>query len=131
MPVNGFESYTDMSSSVRKHATRVLDGLRNQPDIKIKSKKIEAILEIKSNEVRAIMHHLRDQGYPICSSSQGYWYTEDPDELDNSINHLTQRANSIAWVANALSRTRDNIKANNNFRSKNGTEREEVQEKLF
>ncbi len=126
MPIDGFEEYTDVSSSVRKYATRVLDGLRNKPGIKIKSKRLEAILDINGNEVRAIIHYLRGQGYPICSSTQGYWYTDDPEEIDKSINHLRQRANSITSVANALHRAKTVLTS-----TKHSNNRKEVQKELF
>jgi hypothetical protein len=65
----------------------------------VKSVFIEIELGIKGNKVRACIHYLRCVGYPIGSSSKGYWWAQTPEELATTIIHGEQRARSnLSWV---------------------------------
>lgn len=45
--------------------------------------------------VRAIVHALRMKGYPICSSSRGYFYARRPEDLSRYIVRLQSRISSV------------------------------------
>lgn len=74
-------------------------------DNPIISKKIEKKLKLAGIEIRAIVGHLRRLGNPICSSGKGYYWTHDPDELQQTIDHLESRARVEFVTAAALKKT--------------------------
>ena len=70
MPLTGFKDQTEQHSKhIVAHAGPVLQAMRrrsaNNP---VKSKEIETALGAGGPTVRAIISHLRRQGYPIVSN---------------------------------------------------------------
>lgn len=50
-------------------------------------------------ELRQIVHGLRENGIPICSSKQGYWYANTDQEITDTVIQLKSRAISILAAA--------------------------------
>ncbi len=44
-------------------------------------------------DMRSIIHALRAKGYPICASSDGYWWPQNKDELNAYIQTFQNRVN--------------------------------------
>ena len=63
---------------------------------------LEDALDLRGVEVRAIVNFLRKRGYPIGSSSKGYWYAKNMEEISDTIKHLYQRKTAIQSVINGL-----------------------------
>ena len=63
----------------------------------VKSYRIEKWLDISGSEVREMVHYLRVNSFPICSGSKGYYYGTQND-VEETINHLQERRNSIDQV---------------------------------
>ena len=104
MPLTTFPN-SNHQPAVDAHAATVLRGLRaRDQDNPITGKEIGAALSIAGPAVRAIVHHLREQGHPIGSSGKGYWYAGSPNELAPTITHLEQRIRSMAAAADGLRR---------------------------
>ena len=61
----------------------------------IKSKTLESLFRCKGKEIRHMVNELRCLGVPICSCSQGYFYSTCPSDIRETINHLAGRANKI------------------------------------
>ena len=61
----------------------------------IKNKTLESIFRCKGKEIRHMVNELRCLGVPICSCSQGYFYSTRPSDIRETINHLAGRANKI------------------------------------
>lgn len=59
-------------------------------------------LSISSRTIRKIVNQLRNDGVPICSDENGYYYAEDTDEVLNSIYQMTSRIREIARAKNGL-----------------------------
>lgn len=76
-------------------------------DNAIKSKTLEGILRCKGIEIRHMVNKLRCLGVPICSCSQGYFYSTNPPDIRETLNHLAGRASKIKaahdGMENALS----------------------------
>ncbi len=51
--------------------------------------------KIKSTDVRKSVNNLRQNGYPICSDSGGYWIARSKDELLDNAGRLRSRAIKI------------------------------------
>ena len=104
MPLTTFPK-SNHQTAVNTHATTVLRGLQaRSKGNPITGKQIGIALGIAAAAVRAIVHHLREQGHPIGSSGQGYWYAGSPTELAPTITHLEQRIRSMAAAADGLRR---------------------------
>jgi len=57
---------------------------------------------ISSRTVRKLVNQLRNEGNPICSDENGYYYAIDQKELLNSIHQMTSRIIEIAKAKNGL-----------------------------
>lgn len=70
-------------------------------------------INIKPARVRKIIHFLRVkdvfQNYALLASSQGYYLSNNPEEIDKQIESLEQRMNSIDDVRVALDYKRNLI----------------------
>ena len=71
-------------------------------------------LSISSRTIRKIVNQLRNDGVPICSDENGYYYATDQEELLYSIYQMTSRIKAIAKAKNGL------VKALNHFPDSNG-----------
>ena len=78
----------------------------------IKSKRIEERLGVSGPEVRGMIHYLRAQGHLIASSGQGYCYTSNINsvEIQDTIKHLKERANSMRSAYEGMMNNDVNIK---------------------
>lgn len=76
-------------------------------DNAIKSKVLEGIFRCKGIEIRHMVNELRCLGVPICSCGQGYFYSTNPPDIRETLNHLAGRASKIKaahdGMENALS----------------------------
>lgn len=76
-------------------------------DNAVKSKTLEGIFHCKGIEIRHMVNELRCLGVPICSCSQGYFYSTNPPDIRETLNHLAGRASKIKaahdGMENALS----------------------------
>lgn len=54
-------------------------------------------------KLRKIINHLRNQGEPICSSSKGYFYPANVQEIKDTCISIQQRVDSQIQVINQLS----------------------------
>ena len=109
--------FTDLSKKARDRLTdpafvqQFLAGLRrHEQDNPVKSKKIEKAMALTGPDVRAIISHFRNGGYPICSSGKGYFWTDDAGVLQQTIDHLRSRARAEIITATAMERTQSALR---------------------
>ncbi len=57
---------------------------------------------ISSRTVRKLVNQLRNDGNPICSGDNGYYYASDRKELLASIGQMTSRIREIAKAKRGL-----------------------------
>ena len=69
---------------------------------------------ISSRTVRKLVNQLRNDGNPICSGDNGYYYAADRKELLTSIGQMTSRIREIAKAKRGL------VKALEHFPDANG-----------
>ena len=69
---------------------------------------------ISSRTVRKLVNQLRNDGNPICSGDNGYYYAADRKELLASIGQMTSRIREIAKAKRGL------VKALEHFPDANG-----------
>ena len=71
----------------------------------IKSKTLESLFRCKGKEIRHMVNELRCLGVPICSCSQGYFYSTCPSDIRETINHLAGRADKIKAAHDGLGKS--------------------------
>ncbi|MBZ2175626.1 HTH domain-containing protein [Schnuerera sp. xch1] len=64
---------------------------------------------ISSRSVRKIVNQLRNDGNPICSNENGYYYGTDKDEVLNSVYQMNSRIKEIAKAKNGLVKSLKNF----------------------
>ena len=81
------------TAKVKKYRDRVWGLLQRNSSEKnpIKSYIIQRTFTITDIVVRQIIGKLRDQGHPIGSGKQGFWYAKNASELQSTIDELTDR----------------------------------------
>lgn len=72
----------------------------------VKSGAICELFNLKKENLRAVVNHLRSEGYPVCSSYCGYWYSEKPEDIDKTLNHLEGRISGMMMAITGLKRIR-------------------------
>lgn len=71
--------------------SKICSGFNNNTDFRLTGVRL-----------RKIMNYLRNQGEPICSTSKGYFYPEDNQEILDTITSLQQRIDSQKQIINQL-----------------------------
>lgn len=54
----------------------------------VKGRELRTLFNLTDKQVRNVVSSLRQEGEPICSSSYGYWYSEDPEDIDRTLHRL-------------------------------------------
>lgn len=80
----------------------------------VSSASLQNRFSISSRTVRKLVNQLRNDGNPICSGDNGYYYAADREELISSIRQMTSRIKEISKARRGL------IKALDHFLDDNG-----------
>jgi hypothetical protein len=66
----------------------------------------QAAIEDKDHKIganlRSVVNALRDKGYPICASNEGYYYPQRPEELADYIQSFNKRIEQQQNARDAL-----------------------------
>jgi len=68
----------------------------------ITSKILESLFAMKGKELRNLVNVLRQDGFPICSDGNGYFYAADEQEIRTTIKHMKNRIAGISAAINGL-----------------------------
>jgi hypothetical protein len=85
-------------------------------DTAIKAKELRALFNLQDKQLRNVISVLRQNGEPICSSSNGYWYSKEPEDISKTIRRMEAQVlnmrHSIAGLYKNLYKenTEDEIK---------------------
>lgn len=94
---------------ISQQADEVLDYLKTthySEDKAVKSGAICELFNLRKESLRAVVNYLRSDGYPVCSSYKGYWYSESPEDIDKTLNHLEGRISGMQRAITGLKRIR-------------------------
>ena len=81
----------------------ILDILPNDKQHAITAGRICSELNYRNDiEVREIVNALRCAGYPVCANSHGYWLSDNPAEVLETIHGLEHRMEGIAKATGGL-----------------------------
>lgn len=67
----------------------------------VHSRELERLFSLNGRTLRTIIHTLRQEGHPICSSSRGYYYAGNQEEVQRAAARLGALASKIASAQDA------------------------------
>lgn len=94
------ESFIEIAEELLEH----LKENHNSEKTAIKSGGICELYSIHKEKVRAVVNYLRSISCPVCSSSRGYWYSEKPEDIAKTLNHLEGRISGMNRAITGLKR---------------------------
>ena len=62
----------------------------------VSSKELEQLFSLEGRSVRRIISALRQEGHPICSSQEGYYYAASQQEINETIARLNEFVTGIS-----------------------------------
>ena len=82
----------------------VVNYIRNCGSIvePVKNREISSVLNLSEVEVRKLINEARCNGIPICSTQKGYYYSEDKNEILQTIQSLMHRTIAVEKAVNGL-----------------------------
>ena len=54
----------------------------------VKGRELRSLFNLTDKQVRNVVSQLRQEGAPVCSSSYGYWYSTEPDDIEKTLHRL-------------------------------------------
>ena len=78
---------------IKKH------GSKDNP---IPNNKISTFLDISEQMVRKKINKARCEGIPICASNEGYWYSDDKEDILDTVKSLMSRTISVNMAIEGL-----------------------------
>lgn len=66
------------------------------------SKQLEAAFSCKGTEIRKCINALRSEGVPICSCADGYFYSDNADDISKTVKQLHSRISKIEHAKDGL-----------------------------
>lgn len=94
---------------ISEQAAEVLEYLKTthyDESIAVKSGAMCELFNLSKESLRAVVNYLRSDGYPVCSSYRGYWYSEKPEDIDKTLKHLERRISGMQRAITGLKRIR-------------------------
>lgn len=77
-----------LKMSIGADLVEYLSECHQTEDTAIKARELRALYNLQDKQLRNVISVLRQDGEPICSSSNGYWYSKEPDDLKKTIRRM-------------------------------------------
>lgn len=75
-------------AEVGKDITEYLKEFHTTEGKAIKARELCVLFNVHQKQLRNIVSDLRQNGEAICSSTYGYWYSRDPDDISTTLSRL-------------------------------------------
>ena len=75
----------------------------------IMGRRLCSVFGISFSLLHQAIGELQADGYPVCSSLNGYFYALTPEEVDHTIAHLTSRIQEMGLAKDGLVLARDHF----------------------
>ena len=62
----------------------------------VKSRDLRSLFNLTDKQVRNVVSQLRQEGEPVCSSSYGYWYSTDPNDIEKTLHRLEAQVENMS-----------------------------------
>lgn len=82
----------------------IISEIINSGSTPISAKKLSKMYCVSDHLIRKIINHARTEGQPICSSSKGYYYSANNDDIKKTINSLENRIVAMRNAVDGLSK---------------------------
>ena len=76
---------------IGKLTNKVVAFLKERQGTKLKNSDICKKFGLSPQTVRACVNNARFRNIPICSDQDGYFYSENPADVENTLNHMRSR----------------------------------------
>ena len=76
----------------------------------IKSRDLRTLFNLTDRQLRNVINGLRRDAEPICSSSYGYWYSKDPEDLEKTLHKMEAQIHNMNYSIAGLQRILQEIK---------------------
>ena len=63
----------------------------------IKGRDLRMLFNLKDKQLRNVISVLRQNGKPICSSSNGYWYSKDQEDLEKTLHRMEAQVHNMNY----------------------------------
>ena len=73
-------------------------------DTAIKGRDLCILFNLKDKPLRNLVAILRQKGKPICSSSNGYWYSKAPEDLEKTLHRMEAQVHNMNFSIAGLNR---------------------------
>lgn len=73
---------------VGKDIAEYLADFHTTEDTAIKARDLRVLYNLQDKQLRNVISVLRQNGEPICSSSNGYWYSKEPEDISKTIRRM-------------------------------------------
>lgn len=83
-------------------ATKVQMILEFRKPHSLTSRDLSEITGDSRENIRKIINELRTEGIPVCSTNAGYFISENPRDIEKTVNSLEGRIRSIKGAAMGL-----------------------------
>jgi len=70
----------------------------------VKGRELRTLFNLTDKQVRNVVSQLRQDGEPVCSSSYGYWYSTDPDDIEKTLHRLGAQVENMVRSIEGLRR---------------------------
>lgn len=87
---------SDIVEYLREYHTKELTA--------IKGRELCVLFNLTDKNLRNIVSDLRQNGEAICSSSYGYWYSTDPDDIELTLRRLEGQVSNMEKTIAGLRR---------------------------
>lgn len=72
-----------------------LKDYHNTESNAVKSRELRSLFNLRDKQVRLVVNQLRQMGEPVCSSSYGYWYSTDPEDIEKTLHRLEAQVENM------------------------------------
>lgn len=86
---------------------QVLDYLKDHhkaESVAVKNRDLRVLFNLTDRQVRSVVNQLRQWGEPVCSSSCGYWYSTDPEDIEKTLHRLEAQMVNMSTTITGLRR---------------------------
>lgn len=70
----------------------------------VKARELCVLFNVHEKQLRNIVSDLRQNGEAVCSSTYGYWYSRDPDDIQITLSRLEGQVKNMVTAIDGLKR---------------------------
>ena len=68
----------------------------------VSARELSTLFNVTQRGIRLLVTELRKEGYPVCSSNSGYWYSEDPEDINKTVSRMEAQIEKMAQAVAGL-----------------------------